>query len=225
MSSNSSATSPEDAVEDIRENAVDDTKEDATTFLPASGDTRPRTMPLPASDGVTTNVLSTDLSTEEIPETPNDVRQTAVVQTAAAEAETMEPTDVVPSPVLSSASSPSSFSTDFDTDPFGRDGKSQEDHQGHSASADSAPASSASGTVWSAGTIPGTNQQPQAPQGLKGSTLLWGAFLLLVGGLLIAAGLGLRFDFTATAIACLAGLGVLLVVIALIPKRRRSTKP
>lgn len=217
MSSNSSATSPEDAVEDIRENAVDDTKEDATTFLPASGDTRPLTMPLPASDGVTTNVLSTDLSTEEIPETPNDVRQTA-----AAEAETMEPTDVVPSPVLSSASSPSSFSTDFDTDPFGRDGKSQEDHQGHSASA---PASSASGTVWSAGTIPGTNQQPQAPQGLKGSTLLWGAFLLLVGGLLIAAGLGLRFDFTATAIACLAGLGVLLVVIALIPKRRRSTKP
>ena len=78
--------------------------------------------------------------------------------------------------------------------------------------------------MWSAGTV--TEQdRPQAPQDIKGSTLLWGAFLLLVGGLLIAAGLGLRFDFTTTAIACLAGLGGLLVVAALIPKKRRSSKP
>ena len=92
------------------------------------------------------------------------------------------------------------------------------------ASADSAPASSTSSPVWSAGTV--TEQdRPQAPQDIKGSTLLWGAFLLLVGGLLIAAGLGLRFDFTTTAIACLAGLGGLLVVAALIPKKRRSSKP
>ena len=91
------------------------------------------------------------------------------------------------------------------------------------ASAGSAPASSASSPVWSAGTV--TEQdRPQAPQDIKGSTLLWGAFLLLVGGLLIAAGLGLRFDFTTTAIACLAGLGGLLVVAALIPKGRRSAK-
>ena len=91
------------------------------------------------------------------------------------------------------------------------------------ASAGSAPASSASSPVWSAGTV--TEQdRPQAPQDIKGSTLLWGAFLLLVGGLLIAAGLGLRFDFTTTAIACLAGLGILLVVAALIPKGRRSAK-
>ena len=92
------------------------------------------------------------------------------------------------------------------------------------ASADSAPASSTSNPVWSAGTVT-DRDQPQAPQDIKGSTLLWGAFLLLVGGLLIAAGLGLRFDFTTTAIACLAGLGILLVVAALIPKRRRSIKP
>ena len=92
------------------------------------------------------------------------------------------------------------------------------------ASADSAPASSTSSPVWSAGTV--TEQdRPQAPQDIKGSTLLWGAFLLLIGGLLIAAGLGLRFDFTTTAIACLAGLGGLLVVAALIPKKHRSSKP
>ena len=91
------------------------------------------------------------------------------------------------------------------------------------ASAGSAPTSSTSSPVWSAGTV--TEQdRPQAPQDIKGSTLLWGAFLFLVGGLLIAAGLGLRFDFTTTAIACLAGLGGLLVVAALIPKGRRSAK-
>ena len=98
-----------------------------------------------------------------------------------------------------------------------------QDAGAETASTGSAPASSASSPVWSAGTV--TEQdRPQAPQDIKGSTLLWGAFLLLVGGLLIAAGLGLRFDFTTTAIACLAGLGALLVVAALIPKGRRSTK-
>ena len=97
-----------------------------------------------------------------------------------------------------------------------------QDASADTASTGSAPASS-SDPVWSAGTV--TEQdRPQAPQDIKGSTLLWGAFLLLVGGLLIAAGLGLRFDFTTTAIACLAGLGVLLVVAALIPKGRRSAK-
>ena len=93
------------------------------------------------------------------------------------------------------------------------------------ASTGSAPASSASSPVWSAGTVTGQDQRPQTPQDIKGSTLLWGAFLLLIGGLLIAAGLGLRFDFTTTAIACLAGLGGLLVVAALVPKGRRSIKP
>ena len=97
-----------------------------------------------------------------------------------------------------------------------------QDAGAETASAGSPPTSS-SGPVWSAGTV--TEQdRPQAPQDIKGSTLLWGAFLLLVGGLLIAAGLGLRFDFTTTAIACLAGLGVLRVVAALIPKGRRSAK-
>ena len=97
-----------------------------------------------------------------------------------------------------------------------------QDAGAETASAGSPPTSS-SGPVWSAGTV-SDRDRPQAPQDIKGSTLLWGAFLLLVGGLLIAAGLGLRFDFTTTAIACLAGLGILLVVAALIPKGRRSAK-
>ena len=97
-----------------------------------------------------------------------------------------------------------------------------QDAGAETASAGSPPTSSSS-PVWSARTVT-DRDRPQAPQDIKGSTLLWGAFLLLVGGLLIAAGLGLRFDFTTTAIACLAGLGILLVVAALIPKGRRSAK-
>ena len=97
-----------------------------------------------------------------------------------------------------------------------------QDAGAETASAGSPPTSSSS-PVWSAGTVT-DRDRPQAPQDIKGSTLLWGAFLLLVGGLLIAAGLGLRFDFTTTAIACLAGLGGLLVAAALIPKKRRSSK-
>ena len=111
---------------------------------------------------------------------------------------------------------------DPETQPVTMPLPASQDAGAETASAGSPPTSS-SGPVWSAGTV--TEQdRPQAPQDIKGSTLLWGAFLLLVGGLLIAAGLGLRFDFTRTAIACLAGLGVLLVVAALIPKGRRSAK-
>ena len=111
---------------------------------------------------------------------------------------------------------------DPETQPVTMPLPASQDAGAETASAGSPPTAS-SGPVRSAGTV--TEQdRPQAPQDIKGSTLLWGAFLLLVGGLLIAAGLGLRFDFTTTAIACLAGLGVLLVVAALIPKGRRSAK-
>ena len=112
---------------------------------------------------------------------------------------------------------------DPETQPVTMPLPASQDAGAETASVGSPPTSSSS-PVWSAGTVT-DRDRPQAPQDIKGSTLLWGAFLLLVGGLLIAAGLGLRFDFTTTAIACLAGLGGLLVVAALIPKGRRSIKP
>ena len=124
-------------------------------------------------------------------------------------------TQPLTSPVTQPAAEP-------ETQPVTMPLPASQDAGAETASASSPPTSS-SGPVWSAGTV--TEQdRPQAPQDIKGSTLLWGAFLLLVGGLLIAAGLGLRFDFTTTAIACLAGLGGLLVAAALIPKKRRSSK-
>ena len=128
-------------------------------------------------------------------------------------------TQPLTSPVTQPAAEPA---VEPETQPVTMPLPTSEEAGAETASAGSPPTSS-SGPVWSAGTV--TEQdRPQAPQDIKGSTLLWGAFLLLVGGLLIAAGLGLRFDFTTTAIACLAGLGVLLVVAALIPKGRRSAK-
>ena len=211
MNSTSSTTSPDDA----SKNSTEATSEDATRPFPASGDTRPLTMPLPTSDGVATDVLSTEGA-------PSGTDQVARTDDADAKSKAAAPTDVPTSPTASSAQNQNGFSTAFDTDPFGREGKNG---KGRVTSADSAPASSTPGPVWSAGTVAGHDQRPQAPQDIKGSTLLWGAFLLLIGGLLIAAGLGLRFDFTTTAIACLAGLGGLLVVAALVPKGRRSIKP
>ena len=210
MSSTSSTTSPDDA----GKNSTETIGEDATRPLPASGDTRPLTMPLPTSDGVATDVLSTEGA-------PGGTDQVARTDDADAKSKAEAPTDAPTSPAASSAQNQNGFSTAFDTDPFGREGKNG---KGRVTSADSAPASSTSSPVWSAGTVT-DRHRPQASQDIKGSTLLWGAFLLLVGGLLIAAGLGLRFDFTTTAIACLAGLGGLLVVAALIPKGRRSIKP
>jgi len=127
-------------------------------------------------------------------------------------------------PLTSPATQPAAESAaEPETQPVTMPLPASQDAGADTASTGSAPASSASSPVWSAGTV-SDRDRPQAPQDIKGSTLLWGAFLLLVGGLLIAAGLGLRFDFTTTAIACLAGLGALLVVAALIPKGRRSTK-
>ena len=124
-------------------------------------------------------------------------------------------TQPLTSPVTQPAAEP-------ETQPVTMPLPASQDAGAETASAGSPPTSSSS-PVWSAGTVT-DRDRPQAPQDIKGSTLLWGAFLLLVGGLLIAAGLGLRFDFTTTAIACLAGLGGLLVVAALIPKKRRSSK-
>ena len=129
-------------------------------------------------------------------------------------------TQPLTSPVTQLATEPAA---EPETQPVTMPLPASQDAGADTASTGSAPASSASSPVWSAGTV-SDRDRPQAPQDIKGSTLLWGAFLLLVGGLLIAAGLGLRFDFTTTAIACLAGLGALLVVAALIPKGRRSAK-
>ena len=134
MSSTSSTASPDDA----SKNSTEATSEDATRPFPASGDTRPLTMPLPTSDGVATDVLSTE-------GTPGGADQIARTDDADAKSKAAAPTDVPASPAASSAQNQNGFSTAFDTDPFGREGKSG---KGRVTSADSAPASSTPGPVW-----------------------------------------------------------------------------
>ena len=128
MSSTSSTTSPDDA----SKNSTEATSEDATRPFPASGDTRPLTMPLPTSDGVATDVLSTEGA-------PSGTDQVARTDDADAKSKAAAPTDVPTSPTASSAQNQNGFSTAFDTDPFGREGKNG---KGRVTSADSAPASS-----------------------------------------------------------------------------------
>ena len=53
-------------------------------------------------------------------------------------------------------------------------------------------------------------------------TLVWGTILLLVGVLLVVVGLGAPIDLVTTGILLLAGIGAGLLIMALLPRRRRS---
>ncbi|MDO4900301.1 hypothetical protein [Actinomyces sp.] len=61
---------------------------------------------------------------------------------------------------------------------------------------------------------------PHAPQGVRASTLVWGLFLLVLGGLLLAVALGARIDLITAVILLLSGVGVALLVMALLPRRK-----
>ncbi|MBW3067917.1 hypothetical protein GZ998_00080 [Actinomyces sp. 594] len=82
--------------------------------------------------------------------------------------------------------------------------------------------------VWSgqrrAGTTPGSAPPPAAadaaPRGVRASTLVWGLVLLVLGGLLLAVSTGIRIDLVTAMIALLAGVGVALLIMALVPQRK-----
>ncbi|WP_162933908.1 hypothetical protein [Actinomyces lilanjuaniae] len=86
------------------------------------------------------------------------------------------------------------------------------------AASSSSESSESTDTVWSAGTTT-LETTSRSPGRVQGSTLLWGSVLLLVGSLLVATGLGVSLDPTTTAIVCLGGIGVMLVILALVPRR------
>ncbi|WP_158247693.1 hypothetical protein [Actinomyces qiguomingii] len=84
------------------------------------------------------------------------------------------------------------------------------------------------GDVWS-GSPKQTGAQPQdaptaprtaAPHGVQAGTLVWGLTLLVLGGLLLAVAMGTRIDLVTAVIVLLAGLGLALLVMALLPHRR-----
>ncbi|WP_168709490.1 hypothetical protein [Actinomyces procaprae] len=49
---------------------------------------------------------------------------------------------------------------------------------------------------------------------------MWGLILLVLGGLLIAVAAGVRIDLVTAAIVLLAGVGVALLIMALLPRRK-----
>lgn len=76
--------------------------------------------------------------------------------------------------------------------------------------------------VWSSNS-PERESQEQERRPLRRSTLTWGLILLVLGGLLVAFGFGVHIDPAMTSIMLLASTGVLLLVVALIPRPRKRS--
>lgn len=75
--------------------------------------------------------------------------------------------------------------------------------------------------VWSAAPAPAAAPPPTSTS-VRSGTVAWGAFLAVLGMLLIALGVGVHLDLAKTAIVLVGGLGVLLLVLAVLPRRRED---
>ena len=79
------------------------------------------------------------------------------------------------------------------------------------------PRPPANGAVWSSSFLaPAPAPAPRRPRPF---TLVWGLALLAVGGLLIAIGLGTDIDLLTTGVVLLGGMGLILLVLAIVPWR------
>lgn len=76
-------------------------------------------------------------------------------------------------------------------------------------------------TVWTASGLESASQEPAGRRTVRTATVTWGLILAFLGGLLVAIGLGARIDLVVTGIILLAGLGVALLILALLPRRSR----
>lgn len=79
------------------------------------------------------------------------------------------------------------------------------------------PRPPASDAVWSSSSL--TPAPRQAPRRARPFTLVWGLALLAVGSLLIAISLGTDIDLLTTGVVLLSGLGLALLVLAVLPSR------
>ena len=79
------------------------------------------------------------------------------------------------------------------------------------------PRPPASDAVWSSSSL--TPAPRQAPRRPRPFTLVWGLALLAVGSLLIAISLGMDIDLLTTGVVLLSGLGLALLVLAILPSR------
>ena len=79
------------------------------------------------------------------------------------------------------------------------------------------PRPPASDAVWSSSSL--TPAPRPAPRRPRPFTLVWGLALLAVGSLLIAISLGTDIDLLTTGVVLLSGLGLALLVLAVLPSR------
>lgn len=82
-------------------------------------------------------------------------------------------------------------------------------------SADAGSAVDPADAVWTASSL---EHEPTARR-VRTGTVTWGLILACLGGLLVALGLGARVDLVLTGIVLLAGLGVAIIILALLPRR------
>ena len=223
MSSTSSTTSPEDA----GGNAVEETTEDATRPFPASDDTRPLTQPLtqplpqspttprPASNDASTDVLSTKGA-------PGGTDQAARPRDADAEGGAVAQTDVLPSPASSSPSNHDGFSAPLRCR-SPRSGWQERRGQQHIGGLGSRAIGVQSRMECRDGGRQGS-AAASAP-GHQGLHTPVGGVPAPRGRTAHCGGPGTALRLHDDGDRCLAGLGILLVIVALIPKRRSGIKP
>lgn len=81
------------------------------------------------------------------------------------------------------------------------------------------PANTATDAVWTSSTME-REPEPHGHRSMRRTTLTWGLILLVVGGLLIAFGMGLHIDLATTGIVLLGATGLLVLVAAFLPRPR-----
>lgn len=104
--------------------------------------------------------------------------------------------------------------------PYQRDeAAAAQDHGADPAAAGSA--ADPADAVWTSSSLEHEPHEPTARR-VRTGTVTWGLILACLGGLLVAIGLGVRVDLVLTSIILLAGLGVAIIVLALLPRRTGS---
>lgn len=74
--------------------------------------------------------------------------------------------------------------------------------------------------VWNEHTLKTPASTDPGPRRSRASTMLWGVFLIATGAVCLATGLGAGIDPVMAGIVLLAGLGVLLLLAGLLPRKK-----
>lgn len=202
---------------------------DAATMSPADVTDDAPTTPLeagPPEAGSATESLLAEGSTKVLPESvsPEALAEDGSPTEVLAQPlpfvppipDTVAMSPAAPSAVASPATSPeTSPPTAAPRDPFAPPSTKIGETAHTGRAMPSAP--EAEEAVWSAATV---THPDEDRRGLQSGTMVWGLLLLALGMLLVLIGVGVRVDPVIALIGLLAVLGLGLIVVALLPRRR-----